>query len=252
VSRTDFLKYRMAKGWQLLPAILARPGRIPWLFQGVSPGRLISLDVEWLKRANVRTVLDIGANVGQFASTIHHLLPQAAIHSFEPLGDCYESMVKRMAGVENFRAYKVAVGSEDSVVDFQRNDFSQSSSVLPMDDLHRETFAWSARTSVVQVEMRRLDAIFRDISLAPHTLIKIDVQGYEDRVLLGGEATIRKADIVMVETSLATLYEGQASFERVYDIMMGYGFRYGGNIDQLLSPIDGRILQADALFFRRQ
>ncbi len=247
----NLLKYRIAKSWQLLPNLVARPDRIPWLFQGVSPGRLIALDVAWLRRAGIRTVLDIGANVGQFATTIHHLLPEATIHSFEPLEDCFELMVKRMTGVSHFFAYKVAIGSEDSIVDFERNDFTQSSSVLPMAELHRQAFPWSAASRVVQVESRRLDSILHDTVLTPHLLIKIDVQGYEDKVLLGGEATIRSADFVIIETSFEALYKGQASFEQIYEMMIGYGFKYGGNIDQLLSPSDGVILHADALFLKR-
>jgi len=43
---------------------------------------------EWLKGMNIRTVLDIGANIGQFASQFHRLLPDARLYSFEPLEDC--------------------------------------------------------------------------------------------------------------------------------------------------------------------
>jgi FkbM family methyltransferase len=221
------------------------------LFKGVSPGRLVALDVDWIQQANIRTVIDIGANVGQFAGAAHHLLPQATIHSFEPLGDCYREMVARMADVSNFHAYQVALGNDDAVIEFNRNAFSQSSSVLPMARLHREAFTWSAHSDTVKVEMRRLDDFADEMSLAPEVLIKIDVQGYEDRVLLGGERVIKMARYVMTETSLESLYEGQASFERVYEIMNEYGFKYAGNMDQLLSTIDGRVLQADALFVQR-
>lgn len=159
----DFLKYRIAKGWQLLPALASRPSRIPWLLQGVSPGRLVALDVEWLKTSNIRTVIDVGANVGQFASTMNHLLPDAEVYSFEPLADCYEAMRLRLAGVPNFHPFKLALGSEDSMVDFQRNDFSQSSSVLPMADLHRDAFTWSAHSTTVQVKMARLDTVLENV-----------------------------------------------------------------------------------------
>ena len=247
----DLLKYRIAKGWQLLPALAAKPRRIPWLFQGVTPGRLLSLDVGWLQAAGIRTVVDIGANTGQFALTTHRLLPQAAIHSFEPLADCHARLVERLQGVPDFHAYAVALGDVDGEVEFQRNDFSQSSSVLPMAPLHKEALRWTGHATPVTVPVRRLDSVLGDSHLEPNVLVKIDVQGFEDRVLAGGEHTIRQAHYVMVETSMEPLYEGQASFERVYELMAGYGFRYGGNLEQLVNPHDGRILQADALFLRR-
>jgi len=247
---SGLLKQRLAKGWNLLPVLASHPSRIPWLFEGVTAGRLAALDLPWLQTTNIRTVLDIGANTGQFASTIHHLLPQAAIYAFEPLPECYEAMMQRLGSVPNFHGYRLAIGREDSLVDFHRNDFVQSSSVLPMADLHRQAFAWSAHSTTVQVPMARLDRVLVNSTMAARILVKIDVQGYEDRVLMGGERTIRGADVVMVETSLEMLYEGQASFERVYEIMRGYGFRYAGNMDQLSNPEDGRVLQVDALFLR--
>jgi FkbM family methyltransferase len=250
-ERLSLLRHRLAKGWQLLPALAARPRRIAWLLEGVGPGRLVALDIEWLREASISTVLDIGANTGQFATAIRHILPRATIHSFEPLPECHELMTRRMADDPLFHAYNVAVGDEDRTVEFMRNDFSQSSSVLPMADLHKQAFAWSSRASRVNVQMNRLDTLLGPaLPLAARVLVKIDVQGFEDRVLAGGERVISSAHIVMVETSLQPLYEGQASFDQVYSMLKSYGFSYGGNMDQLSDPRDGRILQADALFFR--
>jgi FkbM family methyltransferase len=248
----DLLKYRIAKGWQLLPALAAKPRRIPWLLQGVTPGRLLSLDVGWLQGADIRTVLDIGANTGQFALTVHRLLPEATIHSFEPLADCHARLVERLDAAPRFHAHAVALGDADGEVEFQRNDFTQSSSVLPMAPLHKEALRWTGHSTTVTVPVRRLDSVLGDQELEPNVLVKIDVQGFEDRVLVGGEQTLRQARYVMVETSMEPLYEGQASFERVYELLTGYGFRYGGNLEQLVNPNDGRILQADALFLRRE
>jgi hypothetical protein len=96
--------------------------------------------------------------------------------------------------------------------------------------------------------MARLDTVMEDVDLAPDVLIKIDVEGIEDRVLRGGERTMRRASVAIIETSFEALHEGQALFRDVYDLMLQYGFRYAGNLDQLLSPADRRVLQADAVF----
>jgi FkbM family methyltransferase len=211
----------------------------------------LDLDLPWLKQAQIRTVLDIGANTGQFASAVHEVLPHARIYSFEPLDDCYKQLKNRLSNADGFKAFNVSLSSEDGSAKFYRNAYTQSSSLLPMTDLHRNAFAWTAQTAPVTVKMRRLDSFWDEIELQRQVLVKIDVQGSEDQVLLGAERVIGEAKYVIVETSFEPLYEGQASFERVYDIMIGYGFRYAGNMDQLASPIDGRILQADALFVRR-
>jgi hypothetical protein len=49
----------------------------------------------WMRNLNIRTVLDVGANIGQFADQIHTIVPEAAIYSFEPLPECCELLVRR-------------------------------------------------------------------------------------------------------------------------------------------------------------
>lgn len=57
-----------------------------------SDGELLRL--RWLKEMDIKSVLDIGANEGQFASLIRILLPDATINSFEPIPQCYEKLKK--------------------------------------------------------------------------------------------------------------------------------------------------------------
>ena len=239
-------------GARFLPTLVTRPGLLLLALRGAHLGPLLKLDAKWIRAARINTVLDIGANTGQFASAIHGLLPGARIYSFEPLVDCYQVLARRLSGARRFQAFNVALGAKEGNVTFHRNDFTASSSVLPITALHSTAFPWTAETAPVTVEMRSLDSFLPDLVLESKVLVKIDVQGYEDQVLLGGESVIRAASYVLIETSFEPLYEGQASFETIYAIMTEYGFRYSGSIDQLVSPVDGRILQADALFAAHQ
>ena len=68
---------------------------------------------EWVKGKNIRTIIDVGANIGQFASYINKLLPEANLYSFEPLRDCYKQLLKKMEHVANFRAFQFALGAEN-------------------------------------------------------------------------------------------------------------------------------------------
>lgn len=81
-------------------------------------------------------------------------------------------------------------------------------------------------------------------------LVKIDVQGYEDRVIRGGQRVISRAKVLIVETSFQTLYDGQPLFEDIYDTLLKMGFRYIGALWQLRSPLNGSILQADSIFVK--
>ena len=202
----------------------------------------------WLHAMDINTVLDIGANTGQFASMMHRILPQSDIYSFEPLADCFERLEKEMAHIKQFRAFQCALGDEDDEVEMHRSAFSPSSSLLSMKQLHARLFPFTAKTWLERVPVRKLDGIVASLGLRDNLLIKIDVQGYEDRVIRGGKDTVSRAKVLIVETSFQTLYDSQILFDSIYEMLKKLGFRYTGNMDQLNNPLDGSVLQCDAVF----
>jgi FkbM family methyltransferase len=204
--------------------------------------------LDWLRLLNIQTVLDVGANIGQFARDIAEKLPQARIVSFEPLRDAYAEL-ERAARVQGFEAHNFALGEEDGRAVIRRARNSQSSSILPMLDLHREAFAGTDEVGTEEVEVRRLDSLA--LGIEPNLLVKLDVQGFEDKVIAGGRETISRAACVLTEVSFEELYEGQPLFDDINAQLREMGFRFRGTWWQLPDPRDGRILQADAIYTRR-
>jgi FkbM family methyltransferase len=205
----------------------------------------------YLKTFNLKTVIDAGAHTGEFARMIKELLPDAAVISFEPLPASFRQLESSMRDVAGFRAFNYALGESEAVLEMHHNDYSQSSSLLPMADLHREAFPETARETIETVEVRRLDDVLAGIALEPGVLVKIDVQGYEDKVIAGGEQTISRAKALIIEVSFQKLYEGQPLFHDIYQSLTDRGFTFMGHLYQLLNPTDGSILQADALFVKQ-
>ena len=66
----------------------------------------------WMKEQKFKSILDIGANEGQFATKIRKLFPDAFIHSFEPLPHVYEKLKENFTADQNFAAYNFALGRE--------------------------------------------------------------------------------------------------------------------------------------------
>jgi FkbM family methyltransferase len=246
-----------AKGWGYLLDALEQPVVLPFLLtsasRGAHLGQLIRLTRHrrWIQAAKIRTVIDVGANTGQFSSAMAALLPNARIYAFEPLPDCFSRLTRRLVSRADFKAFMVALGDQSSESILWRSSFSESSSLLTMTDLHKEAFPWSARREAQFVTVRTLDSYFPQLRLKSRVLLKIDVQGFEDRVLRGAQQMLQHIDYVLVEVSFHDLYEEQASFDAVYRLLLAQGFYFGGSLDQLSSPTDGTILEADALFLRR-
>lgn len=219
--------------------------------------RLCGLDVRWapifeeyegLKKMNIRTILDIGANVGQFASQIHKLLPEATLYSFEPIEECYKELLKTMRGVPKFCAFNYALGDANGQTQLYRNDYTPASSLLPLEELAKQVFPFTANATSQKIEVRRLNDISGELEIVDNLLIKVDVQGTEDKVIFGGENLTSRASVVIIETCFETLYKGQMLFSGIYDLLRERGFVYAGCENTRKSPKDGRILYCDSVF----
>ena len=204
--------------------------------------------LRFLRNYGLRSVLDIGANTGQFAALAREVLPDPKIYSFEPLTSCYDELCKQICGMQPAEAFHFALGDENGTVAMQRNEFTPSSSLLPMNRRHWEELPGTEHSTEESISVRRLDDVFADRVLETPLFVKIDVQGFEERVLRGGPVTIRRAVALVLEMSSVPLYDGQPLFDDLYRLLREWGFVYRGNVDQIWSRRDGRILQFDALF----
>ncbi len=205
---------------------------------------------EWLRDRSIRTVFDIGANTGQFARYVHGILPDAFIYSFEPLAQCYRELVRTMAHVRRFRSFPCALSDEDGRLPMYHNEFSPSSSLLPLEDLHKHAFPYAREANTEYVDVRRLDDVADDLEVVGNVLVKIDVQGTEDRVIQGGDRTISRSSILILETAFRPLYRGQVLFDAIYDSMRAKGFAFAGCEGFIRDPRNGSVLQCDSVFVR--
>jgi FkbM family methyltransferase len=204
----------------------------------------------WFATSGIKTVLDVGAHMGEFAQRIRTLLPNAELVCFEPLEEPFTKLTERFRGQPNFCAIRCALGEEAGQREIHHNEYAPSSSLLPMAKLHKQSFTFAVKERTEMIEVRRLSDVVRELNLRDPLLLKLDVQGFEDKVIAGGGDVVARAKIIIIEVSFQPLYEGGPLFDDIYRLLKEHGFTYNGNFEQLFSPKDGRILQADAIFCR--
>jgi FkbM family methyltransferase len=197
-----------------------------------------------------KTVIDVGANVGQFAVASARIFPEVTVHSFEPEPTSLAKLRLNVRNLDCVHVYPVALGKESGEVMFHVNSHSHSSSVLPLGEVHRAAFPCARQIYDIKVAMSTLDQELAVVSLEAPVLLKLDVQGYELQVLEGASDTLRKVDYVLLETSFRPMYEGERTFMTVVRAMEGYGFEFLRPIAWLDDPRNGEVLQMDALFAR--
>ena len=193
-----------------------------------------------------RTIVDVGANVGQFAIAGAKIFPDAKVYSFEPLPEAAASLKHR--ALPNMHVINAALGEKIGRAGLRVNSHTQSSSLLALGDTHLDAFPDEKEVRCVDVEMTTLDSV--SIDLVPPVLLKLDVQGYETMVLAGAKRTLERCDYVVIEMSMTPMYEGETTFTDMLALMHDYGFRFLRPVGWLAHPQTGAILQMDGLFAR--
>jgi len=207
-------------------------------------------NLEWLKEKNIGTILDIGANDGQFAKFINSVLPEARIYSFEPIKSCYEKLNILASKIPKLMPINIGLGDKSEFIELNVNEFTPSSSILSMEKRHIENFPFTSKSVKEKIEVKDLDSIYHNLQIEQNVLVKIDVQGYEGRVLKGSWRFLSEIPgiIIIIECSIIPLYKDEPSVEEIYDMLRSLKYSYKGNLNQLYSPVNGEILQADLIF----
>jgi len=205
----------------------------------------------WIKAMDIRTILDIGANVGQFAMNLHKLMPDSQIYSFEPIECCYNELLANMKHIKKFKAFNFGLGDSKGEVEFYKNSFTPGSSILKISDLCKKAYPYTSETEVQKILIHKLDDFAGQLEIVDNILIKIDVQGYEDKVIKGGFETVIRAKVLIVETSFQELYLGQPLFENIYELLKD-NFYYMGSLERArLNKSDCSPLFADSIFINK-
>ena len=197
-----------------------------------------------------RTVLDAGANKGQFSIAARNLLRPERMHAFEPLPAVGEELVRNCSRYPEVIVHRMALGATKGEAVLHVNRHSQSSSFLRLQDRHLAVFPHAEELNDFVVNVGRLDEVLAGEPLARPVLLKVDTQGYEADVLAGATGVLDQLDYVVLETSFAALYKGERLFREILTLMESLSFELVRPVGSLRVPLTGEYLQMDTLFRR--
>ena len=207
-----------------------------------------------LDHFRITLVLDVGANVGQYAGYLREAGYAGRIVSFEPLADAHAELTRRAAGDAAWTvAPRMALGAAEGEVEINVSNDRDMSSLLELRPEILEVSPTSRTVKRETVRLTTLDAVSADYARgADGVLLKIDTQGYERQVLDGAARTLPRLAGIQLELSLVPLYAGETTWLAMIERLSAHGFEprllIPGYFDRHLV----RLLQVDGVFFRGQ
>ena len=160
------------------------------------------------------TFIDVGAHVGWFSTIASRQVgPDGQVLAVEPYPENAAVLRTNLAlnGTQNVLVVESALGNRPGTLRIRKG--SDSGSVTALE--------WSTGGEV-EVPMTTLDEVTS--AIAAIKLMKIDVEGWESKVLRGAAETLRRSANVLIEINRPALQEAASSPEELFDLLRSTGF----------------------------
>jgi len=153
----------------------------------------------------ISTVLDIGANIGQWSYTLKSFFPHLKIYSFEPNKNIFNILKRNSSYFTEWKVYNCALGRKDSKKKLYYSPEASAEGSFYKENLYQNYRRKEIRETTIN--MIKLDKKKMQELKIPHKidLLKIDVEGFEIEVL----QSLRDIDFkyLSIEISLGRIGE---------------------------------------------
>ena len=189
-----------------------------------------------------RTILDVGAALGDWSHTAAQAFPAARVVLVEPLAEFTPVLRSLAAGLATADVVEAAAGATAGERTLNVHADLVGSSLL------RESEGPQVDGVPRTVRTVALDGLAKELELEPPYLLKLDVQGAELDVLAGATGVVGDSLAIHAEVSFFPFFEGGATFEAVVAALRERGFVVYDVLNLSRRPLDGALAQADLLF----
>tara|TARA_Y100000590_G_C15620722_1_gene977460 strand:- start:352 stop:1131 length:780 start_codon:yes stop_codon:yes gene_type:complete len=206
------------------------------------------------------TIFDVGANKGQTIIRFKKLFPDSKIHAFEPIEKEFLNLKSKFKNDNSVILNNYALGENEEEKDFYITANSGNSSFYKLNPNTKwlkirskqfNTDPEKFTSEIKKVKIKTLDNYCKNNNVSKIDILKIDCQGYEDKVLMGSSKMLVNKSINIIETELMfdDIYERHLSFYDIEKYLIKNNFRLIAlepmNFKNLL---EGYMFSVDAIY----
>lgn len=195
---------------------------------------------------SIKTVFDVGANVGQFCLHCHEIFNHSSIYSFEPILPTFNVLKQNTANVSQINCFHSALGSTKGKAEVFLQKNSTINSLNPQINIKR----FEEQVSEV-ITIDTLDSFSEAHKIEQIDLLKIDTEGFDLEVLKGAKSLLenKKIRFVFIEVSFDSENIHNSSYQTINSYLESFGFKIHGFYNQTIHSGSTRMNYCDALFY---
>lgn len=170
-------------------------------------------------------IIEAGGHIGRDAKKLARMWPEGSVHSFEPVRNLFDVLVKNTALIPNVSCYNYALSSQNSeqvpmhVSSGRSTALSSLLEPTPGAALNPETsFSSTCVTTIT------LDEWAKQHHIGHIDFIWLDVQGYELEALKGAKKLLPSVKALFIEVNLTERYKGAPLYDEVTTWIESHGF----------------------------
>jgi FkbM family methyltransferase len=205
-----------------------------------------------IRRLDINCVLDVGANVGQYAQQLRGGGYAGRIVSFEPVPAVAAKLRNAARNDADWQVIECALGDADEEAEINVRPGTMSS-LLPSSEFGKN---WHDRLHVAEVQkisVRRLDGLFDEVVAGiddPRVYLKMDTQGYDMQAFAGAGDRLKEIAGMQSEVACVPIYDGMP---RLPDQIAAYesaGFEITGMFPVTRHRASMRVIEFDVTMVR--
>jgi FkbM family methyltransferase len=223
--------------------------------QRVLGDHLARQHVGWLlQELDINCVLDVGANLGQFAQRLRAEGYEGRIVSFEPVAGLAAQLREAARGDADWSVVQCALGESDEETEINVRPGAMSS-LLPSSDFGK---TWSKRlrkTERETIQVRRLDGLFEEAVAGieePRVFLKLDTQGFDLQAFAGAGECVKRIAGLQSEVSCVPIYDDMPRLPEQIAAYEAAGFEITGMFPVTRHAPTLRVIEFDVLMVRAE
>ena len=188
---------------------------------------------------NNPVIFDVGANEGKLIKKFKKIFPEAIIHSFEPDDNAYKILFNNYSNNKRIKLNSFGLGNKNEYLKFHSYRDTGKSSFYK---LNLDTKFIKYKTDILGTnkkkylessylkEIKTIDNYCEQSEIKKINYLKIDTQGYEEKIINGAAKMINQKliDVIKLELIFSSVYEKNSNIYDIEKILIPNGYKLFG------------------------